>query len=61
MSKSPNRITSKLREPSHNEIQQTIALQTEAFLKLGGTIQQVANGVSGQVWKPVKPLSKGPV
>jgi hypothetical protein len=48
-----------LREPSHSEVQQTIALQTEDFLRLGGTIQQVANGVSGQVWKPVKPLSKG--
>jgi hypothetical protein len=52
MIKEPKRSASKLNPPSHDEIKNNIKLQTEAFLNLGGIIQCIPNGVSGQVWKP---------
>lgn len=42
----------KMREPSHIETKRAIAAQTEDFLKLGGVIQSIPNGVSGQIWTP---------
>ncbi len=37
-----------------DEARNTIRLQTEAFLRQGGVIQNIPNGVSGQLWKPNK-------
>lgn len=51
MTKTLKRVaTYKPREPSHDETKRTIASQTEAFLQLGGVIECIPNGVSGQVW-----------
>ena len=39
---------SKKKQPAASETSQSIAEQTEAFLRAGGQIQQISNGVSGQ-------------
>lgn len=40
--------------PSQDETRNNIRLQTEVFLRHGGIIQSIPNGVSGQIWKPNK-------
>lgn len=52
MSKPLNKLVSKTNEESQAEKQRAIAKQTEQFLQSGGSIERVANGVSGQVWIP---------
>lgn len=52
MAKPPSKLVSKTNESSQAEKQRAIAAQTELFLKSGGAIERVANGVSGQVWVP---------
>ncbi len=39
---------SKAKTPAASETSESIAEQTAAFLKSGGQIEEVANGVSGQ-------------
>ena len=39
---------------SQAETSNKIRLQTEDFLRQGGIIQTIPNGVSGQIWKPNK-------
>jgi hypothetical protein len=52
MARKSNRIAPHSRQLSHDETTHAIAAQTEAFLELGGIIQHIPNGVSGQIWKP---------
>ncbi|HEY3699424.1 MAG TPA: hypothetical protein VGK97_08840 [Spongiibacteraceae bacterium] len=52
MTNSRNKLVSKISQSSHTDAQRSIDAQTAAFLKLGGKIQQIPNGVSGQVWTP---------
>ena len=54
MANTPNHIIPKSRLPSNDETKHAIATQTEAFLKQGGIIQHIPNGVSGQIWKPTR-------
>ena len=58
----PVALKPQSQEPSHDEAQRAIATQTEKFLKGGGVIQRIPNGVSGQTWQPSKQikLSKRP-
>ena len=39
---------SKKKQPAASETSQSIAEQTEAFLRAGGQIQEINSGVSGQ-------------
>jgi len=52
MLKSPKRTKSQQNVPSHDELRSNIRSQTEDFIRLGGVIQSIPNGVSGQIWKP---------
>lgn len=52
MANTPTRIAPKALQPSHAESKRKIDTQTEDFLRQGGQIQQIPNGVSGQVWTP---------
>lgn len=71
MAKPTARLTAKTKQPSTNETRSSIDDQVEAFLKSGGQIQQIANGVSGQVFggsrhislakKPTEPVIPGSV
>ena len=54
MANKSNRVANHSRQPSHDETKLAIAMQTERFLNLGGVVQQIPIGVSGQIWKPVK-------
>lgn len=58
MSKPLRRTASKPQLPSHDEEKRAIAAQVEDFLKLGGAIQHIPNGVSGQTWTPVKAVGE---
>lgn len=40
--------SARKKQPAATETSQSIAEQTEAFLKSGGKIQQINSGVSGQ-------------
>lgn len=42
------RVKAKAKAPSASETSQTIADQTAAFLKAGGSVTQINTGVSGQ-------------
>lgn len=65
------RLTAKTKQPPVSETRSSIDDQIEAFLKNGGQIQRIANGVSGQVFggsrhislakKPVEPVIPGSV
>lgn len=57
MTRPLTRVATKAHQPSHNETKCAIAAQVEDFLKLGGTIQHIPNGVSGQLWKPLKQMT----
>jgi hypothetical protein len=48
MSTSPKKPRSAANQTLPADIQRAIELQTDAFLKSGGQIQQIANGISGQ-------------
>jgi|GEM_PF-514386 hypothetical protein len=71
MAKPTTRLTAKTKQPSTNDTRVSIDQQTAAFLKSGGKIQQIANGVSGQVFggsrhislakKPTEPVIPGSV
>jgi len=52
MFKKRKQVASEPKPPSHDQIRNDIRRDTEDFLKLGGVIQSIPNGVSGQVWKP---------
>ena len=54
MTQKPKRPDSKRNPSSRDETRNCIKRQTEDFLKLGGVIQCIPNGVSGQIWKPNK-------
>lgn len=51
------RLTAKTKQPSTNEVRASIDEQTANFLKSGGKIQQIANGVSGQTFGPSRHIS----
>lgn len=51
------RAAQKPAQPSQDETKRTIAADVEQFLKLGGAIQQIPKGVSGQTWKPMKVMT----
>lgn len=71
MSKPPARLTAKTRQPSQTENRASIDEQVAAFLREGGEIQKIANGVSGQTFggtrhislakKPSEPVVPGSV
>ena len=48
MSTSPKKPRSAVNQSLPADLQRAIELQTAAFLKNGGQIQQIANGASGQ-------------
>jgi hypothetical protein len=48
MSTSPKKPRSAVHQTLPADIQRAIEAQTDAFLKSGGQIQQIANGISGQ-------------
>ncbi|RLU03964.1 MAG: hypothetical protein D9N11_01375 [Ketobacter sp.] len=52
MLKNPKRTKNQPNSPSHEELRSNIRSQTEDFLRLGGEIQSIPNGVSGNPWKP---------
>jgi hypothetical protein len=43
--------------PSQAEKRRSIEAQTNAFLQLGGAIQSIPTGASGQVWKTSRDIS----
>lgn len=45
--RSQSQSQTKSRVPSQDELRTSIRQQTEKFLKLGGVIQSIPNGVSG--------------
>lgn len=51
MSNTPPKRTPQHSLPSQAEKRHSIEDQTKAFLQLGGSIQSIPNGASGQVWK----------
>lgn len=57
MAKTTRRSMPKPQQPSQAETKRALAADVEDFLKLGGAIQRIPNGVSGQVWKPVKVIT----
>ena len=50
---------SKAKNAAAVETRESIDAQVKAFLKAGGEIQQVAKGVSGQVWGSSRQISLG--
>lgn len=54
MARKLKRMIPKSSQLSHDETTHAIAVDTETFLKSGGTVQYIPNGVSGYVRKPVK-------
>lgn len=57
MSTPPVKRTSQNSLPSQAEKRRSIEDQTSAFLRLGGAIQNVPNGASGQVWKSSRDIT----
>lgn len=65
------RLTAQTKQPSTADTRAEIDAQTAAFLKKGGKIQRIANGVSGQTFggtrhislakKPTEPVIPGSV
>jgi len=49
MSTSPKKPRSAANQSLPADLQRAIEAQTDAFLKGGGQIQQIANGISGQI------------
>jgi hypothetical protein len=54
MANNKGSLPSRLSQPSHAESKRRIDAQVDDFLKMGGQIQQIPNGVSGQVWTPTR-------
>lgn len=51
--------TSKAKAAAAVETRESLDNQVEAFLKSGGEIQQIARGVSGQVWTSSRQITIG--
>ncbi|MBF7731229.1 hypothetical protein [Pseudomonas sp. N040] len=51
--------TSKAKAAAAVETRESLESQVAAFLKSGGEIQQVARGVSGQVWTSSRQITIG--
>ncbi|MBM7060639.1 hypothetical protein JQX08_07945 [Pseudomonas sp. UL073] len=50
---------SKPKPPPAVETRESIEAQVAAFLKSGGEIQEIARGVSGQVYTPTRHITLG--
>ncbi|MBU3056791.1 MULTISPECIES: hypothetical protein [Pseudomonas] len=50
---------SKPKQEPAVETRESIEAQVAAFLQSGGTIQEIAGGVSGQVWTGTRQLKLG--
>jgi hypothetical protein len=57
MSNTPPKRTPQSLLPSQAEKRRSIEDQTNAFLQLGGSIQSIPSGASGQVWKSPRDAS----
>jgi hypothetical protein len=57
MSNTPAKRSPQNSLPSQAEKRRSIEDQTSAFLQLGGSIQSIPNGASGQVWKSSRDIS----
>lgn len=57
MSNTPVKRAPQSSLPSQAEKRRSIEDQTNAFLQLGGAIQSIPNGASGQVWKSSRDIS----
>ena len=55
MLKKPKRSKPQVNSPTQDQLRSNIKSQTEDFLKLGGVIKSIPNGVSGYAWKPSGP------
>jgi len=51
--------TSKAKAPAAVETRESLGNQVDAFLKSGGEIQEIARGVSGQVWTSSRQITIG--
>jgi len=62
MARKPTRAPAKKKQPAAVETSESIAAQTQAFLKSGKKIQVIQSGVSGQpslaVRKSIKPAAR---
>lgn len=59
MAQSPKKLASKTKQPSSKEMRQSIDGQVAAFLKSGGEIQHIPNGVSGNTYGPSRHITLG--
>ncbi|MDZ7925415.1 MAG: hypothetical protein U5M23_15500 [Marinagarivorans sp.] len=57
MSSKPHTIANKKKQPAAVACSQSIADQTEAFLKSGGKISQINSGISGQASLAPRPVA----